>query len=96
MIDSSSVVDAILLKKKILALTSNSFGLNEKNYAMGNINRYGISQLNIERDIDKSSQFILNLLESKIDGYDKYISQYICFDKETSGYEKIIKTLKEI
>ena len=96
MIDSSSVVDAILLKKKILALTSDSFGLNEKNYTLGNINKYGISHLDIERDFDKSGQFILNLLESKIHGYDKYISQNICFDKETSGYEKIIKTLKEI
>jgi hypothetical protein len=74
MIDSSSVVDTILQKKKILALTSDSFGLNEKNYALGNINRYGISHLDIERDFDKSSQFILNLLERKVQGYDKYIS----------------------
>jgi len=74
MIDSSSVVDTILQKKKILALTSDSFGLNKNNYALNNINRYGISHLDIERDFDKSSQFILNLLERKVQGYDKYIS----------------------
>mgnify|MGYP006102575181 CR=1 FL=1 len=74
MIDSSSVVDTILQKKKILALTSDSFGLNKNNYALNNINRYGISHLDIERDFDKSSHFILNLLERKVQGYDKYIS----------------------
>ena len=96
MIDSSAIVDAILLKKKILALKSDIFSLNEANYNKNSIIRYGVGQLDIKRDIDKSSEFILSLLESKIPGYDKYIEQHLCFDKETSGYEKIIKTLKEI
>ena len=59
---------------RLLALTSDSFGLNKNNYALNNINRYGISHLDIERDFDKSSHFILNLLERKVQGYDKYIS----------------------
>ena len=96
MIDSSSIVDAILLKKKILALTSDTFGFNEKNYTMNNIQRYGVSHLDIEKDINRSSESILSLLEDRIPGYDRYIEQNICFDKETSGYKKIIKTLKEI
>ena len=41
MIDSSAVVDAILLKKRILALTSDFMGTNEINYSLNNIKRYG-------------------------------------------------------
>jgi hypothetical protein len=95
MIDSSAVVDAILLKKKILGLTSNYMGLNEINYSLDNIGRYGIKHLDIEKDYLKSKEFILGEMKKKINDYDKYISQYLCFDKDISGYEKIIKTLKE-
>ena len=94
-IDSSAIVDAILLKKKILALTSGIAGLNEQNYTMNNINRYGIAHLNIESDFDKSGEFILNMVKNKIAGYDTYISENLCFNKEISGYETIIKTIKE-
>jgi len=94
-IDSSAVVDAILLKKKILGLTSGYMGLNEINYSLSNIKRYGIKHLNIEKDYLKSKEFILEEMEKKIINYDKYIYQHLCFDKDISGYEKIIKTLKE-
>ena len=95
MIDSSAVVDAILLKKKILGLTSDYMELNEKNYNMNNIERYGIKLLNIEKDLLKNKEFILEEVEKKIKYYDRYISQYLCFDENISGYDKIIKILKE-
>ena len=95
MIDSSAIVDAILLKKRILGLTSNYMGLNEISYSLSNIRRYGIKHLNIEKDYLKSKEFILDEMKKKINNYDKYISQYLCFDKNISGYEKIIRTLKE-
>ena len=62
---------------------------------MNNINRYGIAHLNIESDFDKSGEFILNIMKNKIAGYDRYISENLCFNKEISGYETIIKTIKE-
>ena len=95
MIDSSAVVDAILLKKKILGLTSDYMGLNEKNYSINNIERYGIKHFNIEKDITKNKKFILEEVTKKINNYDKYISQYLCFNENISGYEMIIKTIKE-
>ena len=95
MIDSSAVVDAILLKKKILGLTSDYMGLNEKNYSLNNIERYGIKHFNIEKDITKNKKFILEEVTKKINNYDKYISQYLCFNENISGYEMIIKTIKE-
>ena len=95
MIDSSAIVDAILLKKRILGLTSDHMGKNEINYSLANIKRYGIKHLNIEKDYLKSKNFILEETEKKINNFDEYISQYLCFDKNVSGYEKIIKTLKK-
>ena len=70
-------------------------GLNEISYSLSNIRRYGIKHLNIEKDYLKSKEFILDEMKKKINNYDKYISQYLCFDKNISGYEKIIRTLKE-
>ena len=40
-------------------------------------------------------KIILNEVEKKIITYDNYISDYHCLDKNSSGYEKIIKTLKD-
>lgn len=95
MIDSSAIVDAILLKKRILGLTSNYMGLNEINYSLNNINRYGVKHLNIEKDYLKSKEYILDEMEKRIDNYDKYISEHLCFDKKVCAYDKIIKVLKE-
>lgn len=95
MIDSSAIVDAILLRKRILGLTSNYMGLNEINYSLNNIKRYGVKHLNIEKDYLKSKEYILEEIEKKIDNYDKYISEHLCFDENISGYDKIINTLKE-
>ena len=95
MIDSSAVVDAILLKKRILALTSDYMGTNEINYSLNNIKRYGVKHLNIEKDYLKSKEYILDEMERKIKNYDQYISKHLCFDKNVSGYDKIIKILKE-
>ena len=95
MIDSSAIVDAIMLKKRVLGLTSNYMGLNEINYSLNNIERYGVKHLNIEEDYLKSKEYILNETEKRIENYDQYISQYLCFDKNVNGYDKIIKILKE-
>lgn len=95
MIDSSAIVDAILLKKRALGLTSDYMEPNEINYSLGNIKRYGLTHYNLEKDCSKSKDIILNEVENKIDNYDKYISNYHCFDKEVVGFEKIITTLKK-
>ena len=94
-IDSSAIVDAILLKKRALGLISNYMDVNEINYSLSNIKRYGLAYFNIEKDFTKSKKIILNEVEKKIITYDDYISNYHCLDKNSSGYEKIIKTLKD-
>ena len=92
--DSSAVTDAILLKKRVIGLTSDFVGINEKKQWLSCANIYGLVQLNIKKDILKNKNIILEETEKKILGYDNYISNYHCFDKKVSGYNKIVSTLK--
>jgi len=93
--DSSAVTDAILLKKRVIGLTSDFVGINEKKQWLSCANIYGFIQLNIKKDILKNKNIILEETEKKILGYDNYISNYHCFDKKISGYSKITNTLKK-
>ena len=93
--DSSSIVDAILLKKRVIGLTSDFVGINEKQQWLSCANSFGFIQLNIKKDILKNKNIILEETEKKILGYDNYISNYHCFDKKVSGYSKITNTLKK-
>ena len=96
LIDTVSVVDAILLKKRILALKLDScMGLSENKYFTEQVERFGIKYLDVEKDYLKNKDFILDEVEKKIINYDKYISQFHCFDENIIGHEKIIKTLKD-
>ena len=93
--DSSSIVDAILLKKRVIGLTSDFVGINEKQQWLSCANSFGFIQLNIKKDILKNKNIILEETEKKILGYDNYVPNYHCFDKKVSGYSKITNTLKK-
>ena len=92
--NSSAVTDAILLKKRVIGLTSDFGGDHEKKVWLWSAYSYGYIQLNIQNDILKNKNIILDETEKKILKYDNYISNYHCFDKKVSGYSKIISTLK--
>ena len=92
--NSSAVTDAILLKKRVIGLTSDFAGNHEKKVWLSSAISYGYIQLHIQKDILKNKNIILDETEKKITGYDNYISNYHCFDKKVSGYSKIISTLK--
>ena len=92
--DSSAVSDAILLKKRVIGLTSDFMGINEKKQWSSCAKTYGFIQLHIQKDILKNKKIVLEETEKKILEYDNYISNYHCFDKKISGYNKIISTLK--
>ena len=64
-------------------------------YSLSNIKRYGLAYFDIKKDFTKSTNIILNEVQKRIITYDDYISNYHCLDKDSSGYEKIIKTLKD-
>ena len=93
--DSSAVTDAVLLKKRVIGLTSDFVGINEKKQWSSTANSFGFIQLHIKNDILQDKNIILQSTENKILGYDNYISNYHCLDKNISGYSKIINTLKK-
>ena len=92
--DSSAVIDAVLLKKKIIGITSDFMSKNEitnsKTYAKI-INYMNLNTKNI--NIEKQS--ILNELNDNIKKYDHYINNFLHFDDDKLGIDKVIDTIKD-
>jgi len=93
--DSSAVMDAILLKKKIIALASSSFDQNQLDGVNEYSKKVGILKLTIDDEIEISKDNFLLKLEKNKKNYSNYIESKIAADGNNPGYEKIIKTLKE-
>ncbi len=93
--DTSAIVDAILLKKRILCLISNFAPENTANLGLDFVNRAGLLKINIEEEIKVNKDKFLSKLDDAKDNYSNYIKSYIAPDGNNLGYEKIIKILKE-
>ena len=94
-IESSAIVDAILLKKKILNLISNFSGKNAINYTLEWAKRVGFLRINIEDELKINNNKLLSKLDDAKKNYSNYIKSFIAPDGNNIGCEKIIKTLKE-
>ena len=93
--ESSSIFDALILKKKIMCLNSKSLGT----YMSYRINYY-LRTLNlVEFSLDKENEFkdneLLKLLESQKKNYDKYIKDFLICDGEILGEDKVTKIIIE-
>ncbi len=94
--DSSAIVDAIILKKKIITLYSNYLGKAMKDGSDRYKDEIGILQLNIEDEGKiNNKDSLLNLLNRNLRNYDNYIKKNIKPDTDELGYNKIIRILKE-
>ena len=93
--DSSAVVDAILLKKRILTINSNFLGKNRTKGAQEFVNNAGILKINIQDEINTDKDKFLSKLDNAKTNYTNYIKSYIVPDGNNLAYEKIIRTLKE-
>ena len=94
-IESSAIVDAILLKKRILNLISNFSGEIAINYTLEWSKRVGFLRINIEDELKINNNKLLSKLDDAKKNYSNYIKSFIAPDGNNMGYEKIIKTLKE-
>ena len=94
---STAIIDAILLKKKILTIISNAMDENQINAGFHWIKELGIEKINIDDDIivdaDNKNAFLLKL-DKATKNYSNFINSYIAADGSNLGYEKIINTLK--
>ena len=93
--DTSAIVDAILLKKRILCLISNVSSENMTNLGLDFVKRAGLLKMNIKDEISTSKDEFLSKLDNAKNHYSKYIKSYIAPDGDQLGYEKIIRILKE-
>ena len=92
---TSAIVDAILLKKRIVTLISNFAGENVSNHGLLWVKKAGLLQMNIEDELKNDKNKLLSSLDDAKKNYSNYIKSYIVPDGNNIGYEKIIKTLKE-
>ncbi len=90
--DTSAIVDAILLKKRIFAITSKAMDKNQKSLAVEYHKIVGIPILDLDdRNIFNKKKF---LKTGNFKRYSNYTEKNIVPDGENLGYEKIIKTIK--
>lgn len=90
--DSSAILHAIKLKKKILSIRSDLFYGGKKYNSDLYANLIGTKKVNISKNIYIDKTKFLKEVESKIKNYDKYLRNYASFDNTIeTGSEKIIK-----
>ena len=92
--DSSAIVDAILLNKRIITLTSKYIG----NLTNSGSNKYhkeaGILQMKVEEELISNKEKLLLDLDNAKKNYVSFINKYIAPDGDNLGYKKIIETIK--
>ncbi len=92
--DTSAIVDAIMLKKKIIFIKSRLMGKNSINFGMDYHKRAGVFKLDLENYKIENKEKFLNILNKSKEKYSDYIKSYLAPDGKNLGYEKIVKTIK--
>ena len=97
--ETSSVVDAFILNKKIVALENTSMGQNWVNQSNNYPSKAGILKINIDNGFDdKNKNLLLKLIKKKKNSskYNKFVSLSLIPDsKRFSGSFKILKIVKQ-
>jgi hypothetical protein len=96
--ESSSIIQAILLKKKIIAFAGDCLGSYVRNrinlYSeILRIKKYELDNFDIE---EKNKEAFISELETITDNYNSYVTDNIVFNKGTSGIKQVIKHLSQI
>ena len=94
--DSSAILHAIKLKKKIISLRSDLF-YGGKNYNSDlYANLIGTKKINISQDFNIHKTKFLQEVKSRIKNYDRYLKTYASFDNTIeTGSERIIDYIKK-
>jgi len=93
--DSGAIGDAIFLKKRILGFISDSMTRSEIAHARNYAKRVGYLKLNTEKDYLFDKEKILFQMNRNISNYEKYNSNFHCFEANKTGSDKIIKIIKD-
>tara|TARA_E500000178_G_C17038553_1_gene764959 strand:+ start:3940 stop:5133 length:1194 start_codon:yes stop_codon:yes gene_type:complete len=91
---SSSIMSAVLLKKKIISLDSDAMRIVSPHQIEMYPNKIGTLKIKLDKDL-KIDRSILNLLDSKIKNYQNYIDYNLNADGNLPGYKKILKYIDD-
>ena len=94
---SSAIIDAVILKKRIIGIVSSVMDKNQIRAVSQYIDECGIEKINIDDDVivdaDNKNDLLLKL-DKATKNYSNFVNSYIAADGNNLGYEKIINTLK--
>ena len=93
--DSSAIIDAVLLKKKIIGLISNFMTENEISHSKSQAERCGYLTMNFKNDLNFNKDELLRELNEQMPQYEKKMLSSLCVEPNVNGTEKIIKIIKE-
>ncbi len=93
--ETSAIIDAILLKKRIINLHSDIFDEHQINMNQELNRKIGFLNINIKDELIVKKDDLLIQLDNITEKYSNHIKTYIAPDGDNLGYEKIIKTLKD-
>ena len=92
--DSSSILDAMALKKRIIALrTDLLFG--HKHISDSYTDIISFKKLNLSKEIKINKNKLILELNNKIILYNKYFNVYASADLKNKGDEEIIRTINK-
>ena len=90
---SSAIIDALVLKKRILSLRSEL--LKEKKYhSDANSKVLNLKILNIYKKIDLNGKILIKDLNSRLKYYDKYLKKFASSNLKVSGNKEIVRMIK--
>ncbi len=93
--ESSAIIDAIILKKKIITIYSPYVDDNVKNASNTYRDKIGIHQININEDFKNIESDLIYKLETNKEKYNNFIDNYVSPNGIEPGYKTIINKLKK-
>ena len=92
--DSSAIINAILLKKRIIQLNSKFLGKNEQMHTNTYKKKLDLVKVELDKFSEKDFDKIYDQSLLGEVNYEKYINTFHCFDKNKKGIETIVDIIK--
>ena len=92
--DTSAVVDAALLKKKIIGLYSNYMDINQINHSKTYPSKIGFLRINFE-NFQYNKKHLLDTLNNNLKKYNSFLKNYHIHKKKLKGSDEIVNILKK-
>ena len=93
--DSSAILQALRLKKKIISIRSNLFFQGKKYNSDLYAERVGLKTINIDEDIKFDKKQLIKELEKNVGKYEHYLNKYSSKNISMSGSKQIISIIKK-